>query len=55
MVPTDLRPALLPAVAVAGRADGIVAIRTKCELAIELLREQAGIIKGKHLAVADGG
>ena len=35
--------------------DGIVAFRTKCELAIELLREQARIIKGKHLAVFDGG
>ncbi|HKM56790.1 MAG TPA: hypothetical protein VJY33_25520 [Isosphaeraceae bacterium] len=35
--------------------DGIVAFRTKCELAVELLREQAGIIKGKHLAVLDGG
>ena len=35
--------------------DGIVAFRTKCELAVELLREQARIIKGKHLAVFDGG
>ena len=35
--------------------DGIVAFRTKCELAVELLREQARIIKGKHLAVVDGG
>ena len=35
--------------------DGIVGFRTECELAIELLREQARIIKGKHLAVFDGG
>ena len=35
--------------------DSIVAFRTKCELAFELLREQACIIKGKHLAVVDGG
>ena len=35
--------------------DGIVEFRTKCELAVELLREQACIIKGKHLAVFDGG
>jgi len=35
--------------------EGIVAFRTKCELAVELLREQARIIKGKHLAVVDGG
>ena len=35
--------------------DGIVAFQTKCELAVELLREQARIIKGKHLAVFDGG
>ena len=34
---------------------GIVAFRTKCELAVEFLREQARIIKGKHLAVVDGG
>ena len=34
---------------------GIVAFQTKCELAVELLREQARIIKGKHLAVFDGG
>ena len=32
-----------------------MAFRTKCELAIALLREQARIIKGKHLAVFDGG
>ena len=37
------------------RPDGIVAFRTKCELAVELLCEQACIIKGKHLAVVDGG
>jgi hypothetical protein len=35
--------------------EGIVAFRTKCELAVELLREQARIIKGKHLAIVDGG
>ena len=35
--------------------DGIVEFRTKCELAVELLREQARIIKGRHLAVFDGG
>ena len=35
--------------------DGIVEFRTKCELAVELLREQARIVKGKHLAVFDGG
>jgi hypothetical protein len=29
--------------------------RTKCELAVELLREQARIIPGKHLGVFDGG
>jgi DDE superfamily endonuclease len=29
--------------------------RTKCELAVELLREQAGIVKGPHLGVFDGG
>jgi hypothetical protein len=35
--------------------DGTVAFRTKCELAVELFREQARIIKGQHLAVIDGG
>jgi hypothetical protein len=29
--------------------------RTKCELAVELLREQARILDGHHLAVFDGG
>src|SRR5271157_974081 len=29
--------------------------RTKCELAVELFREQARIAKGRHLAVFDGG
>jgi hypothetical protein len=29
--------------------------RTKCELAVELFREQAEITKGQHLAVFDGG
>jgi hypothetical protein len=28
---------------------------TKCELAVDLFREQAGLIKGLHLAVFDGG
>ena len=35
--------------------DGIVKFRTKCDLAVDLLREQARITKGKHLAVFDGG
>ena len=35
---------------------GPVAVRTKCELAVELLREQARIAAGhKHLGVFDGG
>ena len=55
MVPADLRPALLPQVAVAGRTRGYPGIHTKCELAVALLREQARIIKGKHFAVFDGG
>jgi Transposase DDE domain len=38
----------------AGR-DGTVAFRTKCELAVELFREPARIIRGKHLGVIDGG
>ena len=46
----DFRPSQLPV-----GPDGIVALRTKCELAVELLREQARIIKGKHWAVFDGG
>src|SRR5512147_2289873 len=29
--------------------------RTKCELAVELFREQARVLKGRHLAVFDGG
>src|SRR5690348_15035864 len=29
--------------------------QTKCELAVELLREQARIVGGRHLAVVDGG
>jgi hypothetical protein len=29
--------------------------RTKCELAVELFREQAQVLKGRHLAVFDGG
>jgi hypothetical protein len=35
--------------------EGIVAFRTKCELAVDLLREQARIIPGQHLGVLDGG
>jgi hypothetical protein len=35
--------------------EGIVAFRTKCELAVELLREQARIHPGQHLGVFDGG
>src|SRR6516165_9836469 len=35
--------------------EGIVAFRTKCELAVDLLREPARIIPGKHLGVLDGG
>ena len=34
---------------------GLVAFRTKCELAVELFREQARIIPAKHLGVIDGG
>ena len=34
---------------------GTAAFRTKCELAVELLREQARIAPGKHLGVFDGG
>src|SRR5262249_58872007 len=34
---------------------GLLAFRTKCELAVELLREQARIVGGKHLGVFDGG
>jgi hypothetical protein len=32
-----------------------VAFRTKCELAVELLREQAQTLGGRHLGVFDGG
>jgi len=35
--------------------DGIVKFHTKCELAVELFREQASVTTGKHLAVLDGG
>jgi hypothetical protein len=36
--------------------DGIVAFRTKCQLAMDLFREQARIAPGyKHLGVVDGG
>ncbi len=34
---------------------GPLTFRTKCELAVELLREQARITGGKHLGVFDGG
>ena len=34
---------------------GTELLRTKCELAVELLRAQARIIAGKHLGVFDGG
>ena len=49
------RQSQLPAGPGPQQGRGIVAFRTKCELAVELLREQARIIKGKHLAVFDGG
>jgi hypothetical protein len=39
----------------AGVAGPKEAFRTKCELAVELIREQARIIGGRHLAVMDGG
>jgi hypothetical protein len=35
--------------------EGLVPFRTKCEWAVELLREQARIVPGKHLGVFDGG
>jgi len=35
--------------------EGLVAFRTKCELAVELFRAQARISPGKHLGVVDGG
>jgi DDE superfamily endonuclease len=35
--------------------EGIEPFQTKCELAVELLREQARIVPGKHLGVFDGG
>jgi hypothetical protein len=38
-----------------GAAGPKEAFRTKCELAVELIREQARIIGGRHLAVFDGG
>jgi len=38
-----------------GAAGPKVVFRTKCELAVELLREQARIIAGSHLGVFDGG
>ena len=59
LVPAHLRAALLPQVAVARRGPGppgrTEPFRTKCELAVELLREQARIAGGPHLAVFDGG
>jgi hypothetical protein len=47
------RKAQLPARS--GVAGPKEAFRTKCELAVELIREQARIIGGRHLAVFDGG
>jgi hypothetical protein len=35
--------------------EGLLEFRTKCELAVGLLREQARIHPGKHLGVVDGG
>lgn len=35
--------------------DGTAPFRTKCQLAVALLRQQAQIIAGKHLGVFDGG
>jgi hypothetical protein len=34
---------------------GTVAFHTKCELAVELIREQARIVGGRHLGIFDGG
>jgi hypothetical protein len=34
---------------------GTEPFRTKCELAVELFREQAALVGGRHLAVFDGG
>jgi hypothetical protein len=36
-------------------AGGTEPFRTKCELAVELLRQQAGTVGGRHLGVFDGG
>jgi hypothetical protein len=38
-----------------GSTGATVAFRTKCELAVELLREQARTLGGRHLGVFDGG
>jgi hypothetical protein len=38
-----------------GSAGPRAAFRTKCELAVELIREQAQLTGGRHLAVFDGG
>jgi hypothetical protein len=38
-----------------GAAGGTEPFRTKCELAVELAREQARLTGGSHLAVCDGG
>jgi hypothetical protein len=38
-----------------GDAGPVEAFRTKCELAVALLREQARIVTGRHLGVFDGG
>jgi hypothetical protein len=38
-----------------GSTGPVEVFRTKCELAVELLREQARVLGGKHLAAFDGG
>src|SRR4029078_11579738 len=38
-----------------GEPGGTEPFRTKCELAVELLQEQARIVPGAHLGVFDGG
>ena len=35
--------------------EGLLEFHTKCELAVALLHRRARIVKGKHLAVFDGG
>jgi hypothetical protein len=49
----DFRKSQLPRLSpTSGRTEPF---RTKCELAVELLREQARILGGRHLAAFDGG